>query len=222
MDFTLAVPAVVGLIAYLTRSLDLLASVAGAVLGYMILFTGGFDWLLVLLAFFVASSAATSFRFSQKEKLGISQKRRTSENVIGNGIVSLFFALQGNVYGFMGALATANSDTFSSEIGVLSREKPVSVLDFRTRLKTGQNGGVSMLGNAAMFAGALVIALLAFPLFGSWKLFWLTLWAGVFGSMIDSVLGATVEGRTIMGNSTVNFLATLSGGLFAAILGGLF
>ena len=45
--------------------------------------------------------------------------------------------------------------------------------------------------------------------------------AGVTGMVADSVLGATVEGRRgLVGNNTVNFLATAAGALTAVAAAG--
>jgi uncharacterized membrane protein len=44
----------------------------------------------------------------------------------------------------------------------------------------------------------------------------LVIGAGALGSLVDSVLGATVERRALLGNDGVNFLATLCGASFAS------
>lgn len=218
IDPWLAVPIGTAALAYLTGGLDWMSSVTGGVIGYMVLFKGGWKWLLILLLFFFLSTAATKYEYSIKKEYKVSQKRRTVENVLGNGLVPLIFAVQGNLIGFTSSLAVATADTLSSEIGVLSNNEPVSVLDFTTKMKRGENGGVSSLGHAAMFFGSGSIALACLGLFGDWGLFWITLWAGVFGCTVDSVLGATLENEGIVGNHLVNFLATLAGGMGAVAL----
>ncbi len=209
-------------LALFTGGLDKLSAVTGGVMGYMVLFTGGWQWLVVLVLFFALSMAATGYKYSTKSKYGLSQKKRAVENVLGNGLVPLAFAMQGNLFGFAAALATATGDTLSSEIGVLSKKQPVSVLDFETKVKRGDNGGVTTLGNTMMVAGAGAIAVLCLVLFGDWSLFWITLWAGVFGTMLDSVLGATLENEGVIGNHLVNLSSTLGGGLLAIALSTLF
>jgi len=213
----LAIPAIVALIAYITNSLDARSSVTGAVMGYMLIFSQSFDWFLVLLVFFTASIIVTKYKYAQKKGYGVSQKRRTVENVLGNGLFPLIMALYGNPYGFFGSMATAASDTFSSEIGVLSKTRPISILT-GNKVKRGVNGGVSTLGNIAMFAGSFLVALSALLIFNSWPLFWITMWAGVFGCLVDSILGEILENKGFIGNSMNNFVATAAGGIIAIAL----
>ena len=218
MDPWLAVPPLAAAIAYFSKGLDWLSAITGAIMGYMVLFLGGWQWLAILILFFALSTAATHYKYGLKAEYRVSQKKRTVENVLGNGLAPLIFAMQGNVYGFAASMATATADTLSSEIGVLSKKPPVSILDFKTEMKRGDNGGVTTLGNTAMLCGASAIALACLAFYGSWQLFWITLWSSIFGCVVDSVLGATLENERIIGNHVVNFLATLSGGLFAIAL----
>lgn len=214
----LLTPLALGLAAYLTRALDATSSVAGTIMAYMIIFARGFDWFLLLMLFFGCSMAVTKYKYARKKKFGLSQKRRTIENVLGNGIAPLIFALWGNPYSFVASLAAATSDTFSSEIGVLSNEDPVSVLDFKTRMKRGENGAVSTLGNIAMIAGAGIMSLAALLVFGDWAVFWVALWLGAFGSVLDSVIGATLENSGTIGNAVTNFLACFTAGVIALLI----
>ena len=222
MDPWIAVPALMALLALVTKGLDRLSAITGGIMGYMILFLGGWEWLVLLMIFFALSTAATHYKKSVKKRHGLSQKKRMVENVLGNGLVALIFAMQGNLFGFAASLASATADTMSSEIGVLSKKKPVNILDFKTVMKHGANGGISTLGNIMTFVGSISIAGACLFLFGGWTLFWIVLWSGVFGCIVDSVLGATLENDGVIGNHLVNLLSTLSAGLMAISLASLF
>ncbi|MCD6414758.1 MAG: DUF92 domain-containing protein [Candidatus Diapherotrites archaeon] len=215
------IPIVIGFSAYYLKSLDAAGSLVGTAIGLVIL-ARGFEWFIVFLTFFVLGMIATNYRVSEKLKYGLGQKRRETENVLGNGLAALIFALTGNVYGFFGAVAAATSDTISSEIGILSKKSPVSILNFKTKVKRGSNGGVTNLGNLFMFLGSGLIGILGLLLFNNFLLFWVGFWSGIFGCIVDSILGATLENKKIIGNSTVNFLSTLIGGSFAFLLSILF
>lgn len=109
-----------------------------------------------------------------------------------------------------GALAASNADTWASELGVLSRKQPVYILS-RQPVKAGLSGGVTSTGTLAALAGGTFIAI-AFAilkisewLFASARPSFsatvsvlaievvLIALAGFLGSVIDSVLGETLQ-----------------------------
>ncbi len=100
----------------------------------------------------------------------------------------------------IGALAAAMADTWGTEIGMLSRRAPRSILTWAP-LETGMSGGVSAQGLVATVGGAVTIALLA-RLFG-WSSQLATAGAigGIVGAMADSVLGATLQHRRRSGRT---------------------
>lgn len=222
MDLWLAVPVLLSALALIGGGLDKLSAITGGIIGYMVLFTGGWRWLSLLILFFTLGTIATNYKYATKSKYHLSQKKRSVENVLGNGLVPLIFALQGNLVGFAASLASVTADTVSSEIGVLSKGQPVSILDLKTEVKRGTNGGVSLLGNVMTLIGSGAVALGVFLLFGDVKIGWMTFWAGAFGCVTDSVLGATLENDGVVGNHMVNLLSSLSAGIVAVWLFSLF
>ena len=107
---------------------------------------------------------------------------------------------------FLASFAAASADTWASELGVLAKGNPRSILSLKTVVR-GTSGGVSLPGTLASLAGALFIALLAGgwilwgPAAGSWGpsvlpgLIWIVTVAGFAGSLVDSLLGAGVQAR---------------------------
>lgn len=276
----LALSAAIGWLAYRRKALSR-SGVAGAMAtGTLIFGFGGLTWGLLLVAFFVSSTALSHWRSA--DKAGLAEKfakgeRRDLGQALANGgfgavLALLVFLLvdlpgaarAGNpVYGFLtlaylGALATVNADTWATELGVLARRAPRLITTGRT-VPVGASGGVTALGALAALAGALFIGLCAFLLVqaaalattGSLLLADLPLvviaaLAGVAGSLVDSLLGATVQGvywcgacdgeteRRVhtcgnptrlhrglhwLNNDLVNFLASVAGGLLAGGLG---
>ena len=61
-------------------------------------------------------------------------------------------------------MAAANSDTWASEIGSMSKGKPISVKTFK-RAERGTSGAVSLLGTFAAVVGSFLIALPSYFLF---------------------------------------------------------
>src|SRR5947208_14768068 len=90
------------------------------------------------------------------------------------------------------------------------------VLRTRAEVPPGTSGGGTCLGTIAACVGAAVIAGFSMAWLGTQPAaIWL---AGLMGMMVDSILGATVEGRVRwIGNDTVNVLATGVGAALAEI-----
>jgi len=169
----------------------------------------GFGWrgLALLLAFFVSASALT------REK---SSKQRNVRQVIANGGVAALAALAGRWAWFAGALAAANADTWATEIGGRSPVMP-RLMTTGARVPAGTDGGMTLLGTLGGVAGAGVIAAASYAL-GQHA--WLAVTtAGVAGMLLDSLLGATVQGKVRwMDNDAVNLVATLAGAACAGLL----
>lgn len=203
-----------GLISFRRRSVDASGALAGAVLGAVVFIAAGPLAWLILAAFVISSTAFTRFHAGEKKRLtAIQQKggRRDAVQVVANGGVGMVMALLLRVtrdpsfaVAFAASLASANADTWASEIGVLSGRTPVSPLTFRPVLR-GVSGGVTMLGLAASAGGALLIALLLAleSLFlprgvvGFGALLGLVTVAGLFGSLVDSLLGCTLQAQYV-------------------------
>ncbi|MCJ1469613.1 hypothetical protein MMC07_008248 [Pseudocyphellaria aurata] len=130
------------------------------------------------------------------------------------------------VVGVVSNYAAVAADTFSSELGILSKGKPRLLTSWNFReVPPGTNGGISLLGTLAGFLGSFTIALTsaillpfcpegsvsgAGKLFGnsqpggqswSWReiLLWIlavTLWGGL-GSLLDSALGGWFQASVI-------------------------
>jgi len=224
------------------KILDFKGTVAAAFIGVIILFSTGIEWFVILLLFLVLGILATKFRYGYKERNGLHERRngmRKASNVIANGVVPAFAALlalkfspEKMIVPFTVAIAVATSDTFASEIGVIS-DRVYLITNFK-KTEVGTNGGVSWLGEAASVLGAAVISISAFILVGmelKWVAFSIVM--GFIGCQIDSVLGATLQGGmksreeqlpsdAVLTNSDVNLLsisiAVLISFVFAVLL----
>lgn len=85
-------------------------------------------------------------------------------------------------------------------MGILNKDWPILITNFK-KVPPGTNGGVSGLGLAASLAGGFVVGVLGAltlyleqPCHGfAWELTVLGSLAGLGGSLVDSLLGATVQ-----------------------------
>lgn len=198
---------------------DILSIPAGFMaflMGSIIWTLNGFNWIFLFLAFMIFGYMGTKWRYDWKIERGLEESptgRRGIENVLGNGIAPTFFAILGNPVAFSGAIASALSDTLASEIGMLS-ERSRLITTFEP-VRPGTNGGVSPLGMTFSLIGASSIALVSYFIFSVPPL--LPFIGGFLGCQVDSVLGATLERSGYLTNSTVNLIATFSGGSIALL-----
>lgn len=191
---------------------------AAVVIGTLTLGFGGWGFAVLLGIFFVTSSILTRWRRAGKTRAE-PHTARTALQVLANGGVAAGAAVtwafshsEITTAAFAAAVAAATADTWATEVGLLSPSPPRLITSWQV-VTAGISGGVTPLGTAAAVAGAGFIAwsarLLGVP---AW-IPWLT---GIAAMLLDSVLGATAEGRRAwVTNDTVNALATL----FAAAAG---
>lgn len=197
---------------------------AAVIVGTVTTGFGGWGPALLLGTFFASSSALTRWRRDRKAG-DASRAARTAAQVFANGAVAATLAV---VWGqsrsaaaaaaFTASIAASTADTWATEIGLLSTRPPRMITTGR-EVPPGTSGGITWLGTGAAVAGAGVIA------GGAWLLGipgWIPWVAGVGAMLLDSVLGATLEGRRRwITNDTVNLLATslaaAAGGGFAAL-----
>lgn len=98
------------------------------------------------------------------------------------------------------------SDTFSSELGILSKSKPRLITAPWRVVPPGTNGGVTLAGLGAGLLGACIVAyssMLIMPFCKDWTLVDKTKYtlamtfAGLSGSLLDSYLGAVLQASVV-------------------------
>ena len=190
---------VVGLLAYWAGALTSGGALAAALVGASIFGFGGLAAALVLIFFFVSSTFLTRVKAQHKHelKLGFAKgARRDAGQVWANGGVAmlcmLLYAWHGSLLaliGYIGAMAVATADTWGTEIGVLSKAQPRSILTWRP-VPHGTSGGMTTLGTSASAMGALAIGLIGLFVLDDWRIVPLGVVGGFAGATFDSLLGA--------------------------------
>lgn len=110
---------------------------------------------------------------------------------------------------FIGHYACCNGDTWASELGILSTTDPILITTGR-RVPKGTNGGISATGTFASIAAGFLIGVVYFlgslPFsispYGTssppqWPIIILATFAGFIGSIVDSLMGATIQYSSI-------------------------
>ena len=201
----------IALVAYRAHSLSRSGALAAVVVGGVIFGMGGWQWAVLLLTFFISSSALT--RAFKKRKAGLDEKfskggQRDAGQVFGNGgLATLFAGLHFFLpdapwlwVAFAACLAAVNADTWATELGVLSPHPPRMITNPAKEVEKGTSGGVSLTGTLAALGGSGIIGVLAAALSGSvapypaaWTMGLVVTLAGLLGSLFDSLLGGTVQ-----------------------------
>jgi uncharacterized protein (TIGR00297 family) len=159
---------IVAWLAYRAQALSAGGAAAAFVVGAVVFGSGGWPAAAVLFAFFLPSTILSRVGVPRKRAISGDDRQtpRSGWQVLANGAVAALCALLAMRGGapfaaaFAGAFAAASADTWGTEIGMLSRTAPVSILTLR-RLRAGASGGVTPLGVTATLAGALCVALTA-------------------------------------------------------------
>ena len=196
----------IALFALRRGSLSRSGALAALAIGTSIYAGGGGVWFSALFAFFVTSTLLAKLGRAQKAQIKLEFEKGDTRDALqacANGGVAALCAL-GSLLAphpvwtgaFIGALATANGDTWATELGTLSRREPWSLLSLR-RVPRGSSGAVSPLGLSATAAGGLLIGLVVAcgepTLSGAARAALLGLLCGVGGSLADSLLGASLQ-----------------------------
>ncbi|MCB8960702.1 MAG: DUF92 domain-containing protein [Ardenticatenales bacterium] len=241
---------------YLARS----GGLAALFVGSAIFGLGGWRWGVLLGLFFFSSSLLSRYKAREKqlaaEKFSKGHTRDWGQ-VLANGGLAALYAVAGAIWPaplwallFTGALAAVNADTWATELGTLSRRPPRLITTGRIA-DVGTSGAITPFGTLVSAAGGGLIGLaaglllteltpLAGLLFGAG--------GGLAGSLLDSLLGATVQriyyddlrqketerthradgqptrplrGWSWMNNDVVNLFAAISGGLTVWLLASL-
>ena len=212
---------------------------AGLILGF-----GGLKYVLPIAIFFILSTLLSKVGM---KNLRESKSGRNASQVFANGGVGLVLCIFNHFYQmeliyimFLASIAAANSDTWATEIGKLSRKRPKDIISGRS-LNVGESGGITFIGLLGSMSGSFVIAAVGYFLDINTSYLIILFISGFLGSIFDSILGSTLQSRFILidgktikeekekdsyhysglvsiNNNSVNFLCTLSAPIFFILL----
>ena len=194
---------ITGFIGYKVNSLTKSGAIAATIVGTLIAY--GFEWrgLLLLGVFFLSSTVWSKYKARKKEAIeDIVEKgsARDQYQVMANGgaaafagIMMAFFPSNWWLGFFLAALAASNSDTWASELGVLSKRPPYHIKT-RQFVPAGTSGAVSLFGLTASFLGALLIGSIGALVFGgSITLLICVTLGGFIGCQFYTLIGASLQ-----------------------------
>jgi len=213
----------IGIPSYKKNFVSLSGLIAGLIVG-ILTFAGSPACFLIIMSFFLSSSILTKVKYGAKEEKGAAEKKsgRTALQVVCAGGIAGIAALLKGMYennillwpdpnqlshiltvAFLGAVSSANADTWAVELGLLSKEDPVLITNLKKKVPPGTSGGVTKLGTLGSFLGALFIAVISAALYqyisppqsaiDPVSIFIVTFLSGSIAEKIDSFLGATIQ-----------------------------
>ncbi|HET9150511.1 MAG TPA: DUF92 domain-containing protein [Gemmatimonadales bacterium] len=196
-----AVAAVVAALSWRGRLLTGRGALAAFTVGVLALLAAGWWGGLALVSFFLPASLVSRLTIPPEQGLDPKGNTRGAAQVWANGLPpalgSTLLCLAGQDAAawcaLVGGLAAASADTWATSIGSRSRETPRQLPRLR-RVPRGASGGVTLTGTLGAAAGAAVVALAA-VLRGPAGLAAAAIMIGLGGMLLDSLLGATVQGR---------------------------
>lgn len=211
------------------RKLTPLGGIAGGLVALSLYLSFGLTGIWMLGAFFVSGTVATAWHRKEKERSGYAEQnkgRRNAAQVLANGAIAALAALFAHLFpqhssamlvAAAGAFSAATADTLSSELGMVYGKRFVNILNGKTAVG-GENGVISVEGTLIGIAGSALIAGFFYAHTNDLPAALGIVFAGSAGNMADSLLGATLERKNIIGNNLVNTLNTLVGALVAWLL----
>ena len=181
-------------------------------------FSSGIDYTLGLLSFYFSSSYFTKVGGELKESFKHNFKKNGQRNALqvffNGGIGTIICAIilfvpslnQENIrilkYCYLCNYCVCNGDTWASEVGTAFGGSPILISNCK-RVPPGTNGGVSPLGLLVSFLGGVFVAICFYygtiyveglQIFNSiWEAIIIGGLFGFLGSIIDSILGATMQ-----------------------------
>jgi uncharacterized protein (TIGR00297 family) len=193
------VSAVVVFAAWRAQALTVPGALAAWTVGAAVLYGTGWQGGAVLAAFFISSSlisrvATTPLMMDPKGH------QRDHWQVYANGAVAAGGAAVATIEPDLGlwlvtaSLAAAASDTWATSVGSRSRVSPRLIWNRRV-VPAGTNGGMTLLGTVGAVGGAMIVAGTAAIAAGRPMLLPVGTLIGFFGMVVDSTLGALLQGR---------------------------
>jgi len=219
VPWAIGVNVLVASLGYRARAVSMSGTIAGAIVGTVIWIGGGAPAWTLLFASFFAATVTSRLGLARKARLGIAEERggrRGAGNAIANCGIAVAAAIAAitTPYGGMAlvalaaALTAGGSDTVASEIGKAWGRRTFLVTSFR-RVPAGTPGAMSIEGTLAGIVAAFALAGLAaaLQLVAPMAIVPIVV-AATVGALVESALGATLEGPGILNNDMLNFINT--------------
>ncbi len=188
-------------LSYKIDSLNINGLFGGIIMGIIIFTLGSYSYVIPIAVFFILSSLLgkvlnhASF-YKQKES------GRNIIQVYSNGGIGLLICIYNyfhpdpiNFLLFLSSTSAAMSDTWGTEFGKLSKNKPISIITFK-KINHGLSGGITKIGTLGSLLGSCFIGAVGWFLnFQSPFLIYGIIFSGFSAALFDSILGGSIQAK---------------------------
>ena len=196
------------------KTITLSGFIALVGIAYAFIITSNIQLFFLPVLMFLSSTLISKLTASKNLNLEVIHEKEGARDYVqalsnfGPGILFYTTWYYTNIFAFeiafIASIACACADTWASEIGILSKEKPVNILSLKPTAK-GVSGGITILGILSGVAGSAFISLCTYyclnydniyrnlSSFILSPIFIIPLTAGVIGFMLDSIYGALFQ-----------------------------
>jgi uncharacterized protein (TIGR00297 family) len=219
LPWALAINGVMSYLGYRAKTVSRSGAAGGALVGFIIYAAaGGAAWALLFITF-LAAAITSRLGLARKARLGIAEERggrRGAGNAFANCGVAALAAIAvvttpsaaTALLALAASLVAGASDTVASEIGKAWGRSTWLVTSLG-RVPPGTPGAMSIEGTVAGLVAAFALAGVAVVLGLIPASAVLVVVAGAtIGALVESALGATLEGPGILNNDMLNFINT--------------
>lgn len=181
--------------------------IVAAFLTAITLYALGGPWIgISLLVFFILGSGVSKLKNQEKIQSELLQEDsgpRNWKQVLSNSLpacilVWLAYIYPEKEYLLLPAFAVfsaAAADTFSSEIGMMTKGRVFNILNGKP-MASGLSGGVSFMGLGAGILGSILLSVFALPQFGLIGMVIIAI-LGFIGTIMDSIIGVVLQRKYI-------------------------
>lgn len=196
-------PTILAIYAYKRQKINLSGTIAAWLFTILIIFIGNWQSFSLVLMTFISTIITSRFKH-KNDVSNIVEKAKTKDiiqilaNLFLPTLSIIFYGVFKNhlfLLCFICTIGESLSDSLASEIGILSKKNPINILTLK-RVERGLSGGLSFLGTFASICGSFIVALFSYYFYNITLKHAILIIGIIFtGTIIDSVLGATIQSK---------------------------